>query len=397
MRILFLTPQSPNARRGGAAIRNWHLIDAARNAGHHVHLVAFGGPCDDCGVATATILPHPPKHPTWHRLRDLLVSRVPDLAHRLRSAAMRDAVAGLLHGEGFDLIQVEGLEMWPNLPDMAVPIIYDAHNAEATLQRRMALHALKRRAIPATLYSLIQWRKLRRYEAAVVRAAAMTVAVSPPDARALHRLDASASIVTIPIGVDTTFFSRHAGSVDGIDAYDVVFTGTLDYRANTDAALWLARAIWPRVRERLPDARLALVGQRPTDAIKRLDGRDGITVTGAIADDRPYMARAGVYVIPIRVGAGVRVKLLNAMSMGCAIVATTQACEGVAVEDGRDLIAVPMRASSFADAIIDLLHDAERRKRLGDAARARMVAAYDWSVITPRLLELYARWGTPDG
>jgi glycosyltransferase involved in cell wall biosynthesis len=397
MRILFLTPQAPDPRRGGAAIRNWHLIDAARNAGHHAHLITFGDPHGECGVAKATFLPHPPKRPAWRRLRDLVMSREPDLAHRLRSAAMHDAIAGLLHDEGIDLIQVEGLEMWPNLPDTTVPIIYDAHNAEATLQRRMALRALNSRAILAALYSLIQWRMLRRYEAAVVRAAATTVAVSPSDARALHRLDADASIVTIPIGVDTTYFSPQAVGVDGFDAYDVVFTGTLDYRANTDAALWLARAIWPRVRERLPDARLALVGQNPTDAIKRLDGRDGITVTGTVADDRPYMAHAGVYVLPIRVGAGVRVKLLNAMSMGCAIVATAQACEGVAVEDGRDLIAASTCASSFADAIIDLLDDAECRKRLGDVARARMIAAYDWSAVTPRVLELYARWGTPDG
>ncbi len=244
-------------------------------------------------------------------------------------------------------------------------------------------------------YSFVQWQKLRAYERDVVRQAAATLAVSPADAAALERLSGR-PVDVVPIGVDTAHYNRDAPNLAPPISFDVVFSGTLDYRPNTDAALWLLRDIWPRIRAAKPDATLAIVGRNPTAALRGYDRTQGVTITGGVPDDRPYMAGAGVYVLPIRFGAGVRVKLLNALSMGGAVVATVMAAEGVDVQGGEHLISTATHTEAFAAAVVALLDDPARGARLGHAARALMVARYDWSVVTPALLRVYERLGRRD-
>jgi glycosyltransferase involved in cell wall biosynthesis len=435
MRILFLTPSPPRPDGGGAAIRNWHLIQAARAAGHRVDICTYSsGDLRDAfavdGVVAATMAPT--DRTATDRLRILLLSGKPDLATRMRDGSMILNVGQALYdakqaGTLYDAIQIEGLEMWSNLPegrsdwlDIASdhgrekhwlviapnaflkhtpelpPLIYDAHNAEATLQQRTGLRATQEWNLPGAAYSLIQWLKLRAYERNVIQQAAATLAVSPSDAAALERLSGR-HIDVVPIGVDTTRFNREAADRAPPVPFDVVFSGTLDYRPNMDAARWLLRDIWPRIRAAKPDATLALVGRNPTPTIQRFNGVDGITVTGEVPDDRPYLAGAGVYVLPIRFGAGVRVKLLNAMSMGCAVVATEMACEGVSAQHDTHLGITQAHPGAFAAATVALLDDPGRRTRLGVAARALMVRGYDWSVVTPSLLAVYERIGAAHG
>lgn len=405
MRILFVTPHPPDPAGGGAAIRNWHLIRAARAAGHIVTVYTFADAREGgSGRGSVHAFPPPPERATNARVRDLLLRAEPDLALRLRAQAMTTEIARTILPRGildtpYDIVQVEGLEMWPNLPmhrrfngalnTPRLPLtIYDAHNAEATLQGRAARHALRQRDFPAAAYSLVQWLKLRAYEQRVVRAAAVTLAVSPDDASALEQL-AGCPVAVVPIGVDTARYNPVARDMTEAIPFDVLFSGTLDYRPNADAALWLVREIWPRVRAARPTATLALVGRNPLPALLAYDGRDGISVTGAVPDDRPYMAGATVYALPIRFGAGVRLKLLNALSMGCAVVATPAARAGVEAAHGRHLVVAPARTVAFAAAIVALLNDAPRRISLGTAARALMTAHYDWSVVTPALLRVY--------
>ena len=136
MRILFITPQQPHPTQGGAAIRNWHLIDAARHAGHTVDLLTFGRFQSHDGDQSAISPPASGDRSLARRVSDLLRSPAPDLVYRLGANGLRETVRDLHRQHPYDLIQVEGLEMWPSLPDIDLPIIYDAHNAEATLQQR---------------------------------------------------------------------------------------------------------------------------------------------------------------------------------------------------------------------------------------------------------------------
>jgi glycosyltransferase involved in cell wall biosynthesis len=429
MRILFLTPSPPRPDGGGAAIRNWHLIQAARDAGHVVDICTYcAGEMWEAfavdGVVAATM--EQPVRATTERLRTLLLSDKPDLAMRIRDGSMILHVGRILYdaqmtNAPYHVIQVEGLELWSSLPEersdwleqasnhgkenhwavqaseaflhhtpQLPPLIYDAHNSEATLQQRTATQGLKAVELPSAAYSFVQWMKLCRYERQAIHQAAATLAVSPSDAAALERLSGR-QVDVVPIGVDTARYRRDATDMSPPSPFDVVFSGTLDYRPNTDAALWLLRSIWPRIRAAKSDATLAIVGRNPTATMRQFDGKDGITITGAVPDDRPYTAGAGVYVLPIRFGAGVRVKLLNAMSMGCPVVATAMACEGVDATNGEHLVATQAHPGAFAAATVALLNDPARGTRLGQAARLLMVERYDWSVITPALLAVYDR------
>lgn len=433
MRILFVTPQSPDPIGGGAAIRNWHLIHAAQQAGHRVEVVALHNHDHDHDRVETAAIPHVPvtmlpfaQRNHWERLRDLF-RIAPDLARRLDGGSHAVSIALQLYhasqsDDPFDLIQVEGLEMWSILPtadldhldtaargahgdnvmlrpsDMMLaspslpPVIYDAHNAETTLQRRTAVNALRTRHVIGASYSVMQWAKLRRYERDVVRTATATLALSPNDARALETLSGQAQAVdVVPVGVDTTYFSPDAPGLPPPIPFDVVFSGTLDYRPNADAARWLVREVWPLLRAVHPAATLALVGRNPLPELRAYDGQHGITVTGAVPDDRPYMTGAAVYALPMRFGAGVRLKLLNAMSMGCVVVATPAAVDGITVQNGRDLLLVPPDARGFAASIAAVLNAPAIRTRYGAAARRLMVAQHDWSRVTPALLAVYDR------
>lgn len=391
MRILFVTPQPPHPSQGGAAIRNWHLMDAALKAGHRTDLLTFGLFRSHDGESD--VLPMRPRgtRNATDRLWDLVTQRRPDLISRLGAETLRPCVARLVNEHHYDAVQIEGLEMWPALPAMNIPAIYDAHNAEATLQRRIARQAARDRHFARAAYSITQVCLLQMYERSVIERAAATIAVSASDAAALRGLAPRSPVDVVPIGVDTAYFAPDAVAPTPDTTFDVLFTGTMGYHANLDAALWFARIVWPRIRAMKPDARFGVVGHGPTAAIQELHGRDGITVTGAVRDDRPYMAGAGIYVLPIRVGAGMRVKLLNAMSMGCAVVATPAACEGIAAIDDEHLVIAEPDSARFATAVLAQLDNGTRRKQLGKAARTHMQASYEWSLCTPKLLEVYAR------
>lgn len=389
MRILFVTPQMPHPTQGGAAIRNWHLMHAAIAAGHTVHLITPVLFQDHPDAPPQTLALPVYRRTPARRLRDLVLSRQPDLAHRLGAHRLQPEIARRCREERYDLIQVEGLEMWPAIPPTDRPLIYDAHNAEATLQARMAVQAGRDHQFVRAVYSTIQARKLRRYEASAMHHATCTLAVSDTDATHLRSLDPTAPLKVVPIGVDTAYYAPEAVA-NAVSPTDIVFTATFDYRANEDAADWFLTRVWPRIRGSRPEARCALVGRNPRATIWAFDGRDGVTVTGAVPDDRPYMAAASIYVLPIRFGAGVRVKLLNAMSMRCAVVATPAACDGIDIADGQHAVIAPPDPATFAEAVRALLADPHRRAALGSAARAFVSERYDWSVCTPSLLAVYA-------
>lgn len=167
----------------------------------------------------------------------------------------------------------------------------------------------------------------------------------------------------------------------------LVFSGTMDFRPNVDAALWFALEVLPLVRQEEPDAHFVIVGQKPHRRLDVLRDRADVMLTGTVEDTRPYIAGAAIYVVPLRMGGGTRFKILEAAAMSRAIVSTSLGCEGFPVENGRELV-IADSPRQFADAVVALLRDSSRRAELGAAARA-FVQAYDWKNIIPRLEAVY--------
>jgi glycosyltransferase involved in cell wall biosynthesis len=164
----------------------------------------------------------------------------------------------------------------------------------------------------------------------------------------------------------------------------------MDYRPNVDAALWFALEVLPRIQRSVPDAHFTVVGQKPHPRLDRLRELPGVTLTGQVPDIRPFIQAADVYVAPLRMGSGTRLKLLEAMAMERAIVSTRLGAEGLEAAAGEALV-IADQPGSFASAVVDLLQDAARRQILGRQASALVRARYDWPVIIPRVEAVYER------
>jgi polysaccharide biosynthesis protein PslH len=167
----------------------------------------------------------------------------------------------------------------------------------------------------------------------------------------------------------------------------MVFNGTLGYRPNLDAALHLVDDIWPLVRERHPDARLTIVGRGSEADCRRLR-RPGVIVTGEVPDVRPYLRDAAVVVVPVRMGGGTRLKVVEGLAMGKAMVSTTVGCEGVGVRD-RDHLLIADGAEDFAAAVLRLFADTPLADRLGAAGRGLIESEYSWELAGERMEALY--------
>ena len=400
MKILFLTPQTPYPPRQGAALRNWGFISQLMSR-HEITVLTFspspspptgGGarPADapDPLRAHCDLFSVPLPVRSWReRLRDMLIPRQPDMALRLVSEAYAHRLTDLLSRRRFDVALVGGIEMAPYLDILMAArprprILFDNLNCEFLLQKRAFLTDIRSPVHwPGAAYSWVQWHRLRRYEAAVCRRADRVIAVSDGDAASLRRLVPGLDVAVIPNGVDT---STYPFVLSPPESHTLVFTGTMDFRPNVDAMLWFTRRVFPRIRAEAPTVHLDIVGQRPHRRLERLRKDPAITLTGWVEDVRPHIASAAVYIAPLRIGGGTRLKLLEAMAMGKAVVSTRLGAEGYPVSHGRELWLADSPAD-FAAAVLALLRSPQRRVELGKAARAFVERRYDWRIIAPRL------------
>jgi sugar transferase (PEP-CTERM/EpsH1 system associated) len=402
--MLFLTPQLPYPPQKGTALRNWGLISGL-SARHEIAVLSFldpgqsGAIADPLTEACSIETVEPPTRTLRDRLRGMLTTRQPDMALRLASDTYGKRLAEWLARGSFDVVQIEGIELapyldvidavWPTSDRVERPlVVFDNHNCEYVLQERTFLTDLYSPARwPTAAYSFVQWRRLRRYEAQICRRADRVLAVSQADARALRRLVPSLEVAVIPNGIDTRVYLP-ATVEPRTGGYSLVFTGTMDFRPNVDAVLWFTEEVWPRIRAEVPDVHFYVVGQRPHRRLGSLREDRGVTVTGWVEDVRPHIADATVYVAPLRMGGGTRLKLLEAMAMSKPVVATRLGAEGYPVTDGRQLILADSPAE-FAQVVVALLDSPARRAELGQNARTFVERRYDWRVIVPYMEQVY--------
>lgn len=391
MRLLFLTPQLPYPPHQGTTIRNWGLIaQLARR--HQISLLSFGSgpvPAPVQARCAAVITVPPPQRSANRRLIDLLLGRA-DLARRLWSPAFRDALSDWLAREQFDGVQIEGLEMAAYRAVVrahGLPIVFDAHNAEHVLQQRAqsADRGRPGRRL-AALYSRLQVPRLKDLERDLCRTVDGVSVVSSEDAAALAALAPGVRPVVVANGIELRAYDMPAPIAT--EPGRVVFTGKMDYRPNVDAMTWFVGDVWPTIRAQAPEATFWIVGQAPTPAVRALGGRDGVHVTGAVDDTRPFIAGARVYVAPLRMGGGTRFKLLEALALRRPVVSTHIGAEGFPLQNGRDALLAD-GPQAFADAVCRILCEPDLGDRLGAAGRALIAARYDWAAIVPHLETLW--------
>jgi glycosyltransferase involved in cell wall biosynthesis len=383
MRILWVNVGGLWPLNTGGRQRSFHIISELTHR-HQVILLTTHGPGDDPEglvshlpkIERVLSLPYATsKHDSIRFAMALSRSWFSPLAVNLwrwRIPALRKEVSRLLSPAKIDLCVADFLYAVPNVPfDTPVPVVLFNHNVEHVIWKRLCRIESRwwRRALLE-----IEWRKLRRYETRTCARAALTVTVSEAD-RDLLALNAPAARArAIPTGVDTSYFSPNGA---GESAARLVFTGSMDWYPNEDAILHFIDAILPRIRREVPTASLTVVGRNPTPRLLTVAGKDGIRVTGTVDDVRPYMAEAAVYVVPLRVGGGTRLKIFEALAMGKAVVATTVGAEGLPLVPGEHFLQADEPAD-FSRAVVSLLRDAERRHLLGSAGRRLVKERYSW-------------------
>ncbi len=403
MRLLLLTANLPYPPASGGALRSYGIIQGLHQAGHELILLSFHDDkiapdstplADYCTRIETVPLPYRTK---THRLRDLFFSQQTDIARRLYSQAFSQRLQALLTETTFDLIQFEGIEVVCYLPlahqiQPTAKLCFDTFNAEYALQR--VIFEVDRQDIkrwPHAAYSLIQSQRITRFEREMCQMADCVVAVSPEDADALRGFRADGRIHIVPNGIFVDQYTQSDGDIT-LETNALVFTGKMDYRPNVDAMLWFTDAILPKIQKTVSAPHLYIVGQQPHPRLAPLHDNPTITITGWVDSVKPYLQAADVYIAPLRMGSGTRLKLLEAMASGCAVVATSAAAAGLLSETKNAMI-ITDTESEMVKAIVNLLQNPSHRRELGEQARHTVRQHYDWQVLIPRLLAAYGEMG----
>jgi sugar transferase (PEP-CTERM/EpsH1 system associated) len=389
MRILMLAHRLPYPPRTGDKVRAYHIARhlAAR------HDVTLACVADEPGAAAARgelsrevprveAVPIPRRRQRCRALLHLASGGSATVAY-FQSPELEARVATAL-AQPVDLVIVSSSAMAPYVPrHVSAPVIVDFVDVDSDkwLQYGRSLPFYK-----AWLFRL-EGARLRRCELAAAQRAAASLVATRPEAALLGSFAPWAPTTVIPNGVDLEYFTPPARPADGAT---IVFTGAMQYVPNVDAVRHFCDAILPRVRARCPDSRFVIVGKDPAPAVQRLGSRPGVIVTGAVPDVRPFVRSAAVAVAPLRIARGVQNKILEAMAMGVAVVATGKAHEGLDARPGEHLF-VEDDPARFADAVVRLLGSRGLRDQVGRAGRRFVEASHSWAASMAELDEVVAR------
>jgi len=376
----------------GGKIRSYNLLRCLA-ANHSVTLLSYYGGLRDVKYEAA-IAKEFPGASTIHTaaleantflqvadyLRCLLQS-APYAVSKFTRSSVRAAVAAMISKGAFDIAVCDFLSASLNFPDRAnTPCVLFQHNVESSLWSRMA----KTETNPLKKLSFsVESAKMRRYESKALKKFYHIIAVSEQDRRQMRELDPEAEISVVPTGVDITAFPVAASS--SADPPRIVFTGSMDWEPNIDAAVHFCRDIWPRILKEFPQAIFQIVGRNPHAKVQRL-ASSSIQVIGTVPSVAPYLACATVVVVPLRIGGGTRLKIFEALATGKAMVSTSIGAEGLDVQSGRDLILADA-PDAFAEAVLLLLRESSLRRRYEESA-TRLAAQYDWSRVSARFVEV---------
>lgn len=310
----------------------------------------------------------------YFELLENLFSRLPYAVKKYESAEMRQVILRLVEEDKPDVVVCDFLTPSINVPErLGCATVLFQHNVEAVIWQRhyeTQSNPLKR------LYLYGQWLKTRALEKSECRRYDHVIAVSREDSEMMRRDYGVEAVTDVPTGVDTEFFRPQTGAEP--EPASLVFTGSMDWLPNVDAMNWFCSEVLPLVRAKMPNVKLTVVGRKPGRELMELAERDSlIAVTGRVDDVRPFIENAAVYIVPIRIGGGTRLKIYEALAMEKPMVSTTVGAEGLPLRDGEELLIADTPAE-FADAVVRVLADPEFASQLGQRAAKSVRERFGW-------------------
>jgi glycosyltransferase involved in cell wall biosynthesis len=399
LRILIVSMVSPLPLKAGGRIRVFNLLK--RLAAHHritllclvdsddefsTHRAELDALCDRVigvrwrpGVLGLT----------WRVIRaGTLALRLPVVTLNKRSPELAATLRELLRDEPFDVVQVEWVQMAQHVAAADLSLLA---RRGVLVEHDVAWVPLERRAALASGVARRFWRRevrlMRSFETGIAARFAQVVAMSPDDAA---RLEAQGlrNVTVVPNGVDVAYYTEDPAPVK--EPFTLIFIGWLRHDPNVDGLRYFLNEIWPLVLRDAPGARLVVVGA-PVAAVERAAARaPRVELAGYVSDVRPRLRAATASVVPLRVGGGTRLKILESMAAGTAVVSTSVGCEGLGLEPDRHLV-VADEPAAFAAGVIRVLRDPALRQRMERDAFDAVSARYDWSRMADRMDEVYRR------
>lgn len=303
-------------------------------------------------------------------------SSLPLIVHRYQFKQYNNKVKELCSSGNYDLLHCDSIALAPVLNDIDnIPKVLTEHNVEALIWER---YYQQEKNIFKKWYIRSQYKKILKFEIDTARICEHVITVSDEDKKRLNKISGVSNITVVPNGVDTSFFDPSGNSEE---KFNLVFTGSMDWRPNQDALDYLMEDIYPLIMKKYPDIQLWLVGRRPSGKIVSYGKKyDNVHVTGEVEDVRPFVNKSAVFVVPLRIGGGSRLKILEAWSMSKAVVSTSVGAEGLSAVHG-DNILIADEADHFAETVMKLIEDDQLRKVLGEKGRKTAEEKYDWSKI----------------
>ena len=398
MRILWLKTELLHPVDKGGKIRTYHMLKELKRDHKITYLTLDDGTAGKDARDLANeycheliCIPHQQRQKFttgfYAELALNLVSNLPYAISKYRSAGMRRRVEQLTKEKQYDVVVCDFLAPAVNLPrTLSCPTVLFQHNVEAMIWKR---HSEVQANQLKHLYLYGQWRKMHAFEGVMCRRFDRVIAVSREDSESMQRAYNVTAIDDVPTGVDTTFF--HPRRAEQRDPHNLVFTGSMDWLPNEDAIRYFTDQILPLIRQQVPDVTLTVVGRNPYPALVELSQRDSsIIVTGRVEDVRPYMERAAVYVVPLRIGGGTRLKIFEAMAMEKPIVSTTIGAEGLPVRQERELLLADT-PEAFAAAVMRVIADEEFAYHLGRRSATLVREQFGWNRVARQFAEICER------
>jgi polysaccharide biosynthesis protein PslH len=391
MNVVVVNAEFPYPPTAGNRIRTLNLLLRLAPR-HRITFIARCGDPDqtrqateylgDHGIRTITVdHPVPPKSGLafYTRLMANLLSPLPYSVASHGSDAVRRAVRAYADENTVDLWQAECTPYIEALRELnGARKLVIAHNVESLIWQRYyetEQDPLKR------WYIKQQWRKFERFERRALAEATRVIAVSAEDARLIQQFGGG-RVDVVDNGIDRVYFEAIQADRD---PRQILFLGSLDWRPNLDAIGLLLDRIFPAVRAAESSARLCLVGRKPPEAlVRRVQGVAGVELHADVPDVRPYLARTGVMVVPLRIGGGSRLKILEALATGLPVVSTRVGAEGLELAPGRDFMEADT-VDEMVHTLIACLRDPGPAQAQAERVRRSVLDCYDWDMLATKL------------
>ena len=395
MKILFLSPTVPFPLTDGGRIRVFNLLKQIAQKSEVTLLALETQPTDADGVVQLQqlgiqvhLVPNAPTLPrlSLGTLASAFFKRQPITVARYDLPAYRQKFRELIATDTFDLVHYEMFHTAQFRTETDLPGVLSQQNVDSAIWQRLCSETEN------PFYKFAYWTQqlaFQRYERVLSPKFDAVTCTSDIDAAVFQQHCAEDVIEIIPNGVDVAHYQPNFSAEAPAH---LIYIGSMDWYPNEDAVGFFADEVLPRIQERVSDVKFSIVGGNPSARVQKLAERAGIVVTGRVPEIKPYFAEATVFVVPLRIGSGTRLKILEALAMGKAIVSTSVGAEGLDLKDGEEIF-IADESTAFADAVTRLLTDPTLRRRIGENGRARVERDYDWRSIGEKLHRLYTKIG----